>query len=299
MADELKDLSLLGNTLSHNSTSYTFHKAQGLLYSTQFAQPALVVMEMAQFQHLRAREMVQRDARYAGHSLGEYSALGSFTTLMSFEALLDLVFHRAFTMQNALPKDANGDTGYSMMAVDPSRISKSFGEADLQQLVQLIQERAQSLVEIVNYNVSNRQYVCAGHIKALSILSSVSNELASLEAPQCLDPARLREIIATHTRRVVCTDCVMLAKAGTATIPLQGIDIPFHSRLLRSHIDDYRRYLERKIRVEDVIPEQLVGRWLPNVMGKPFSIDRAYIEEAHKMTRSAQMADLLVCHDQS
>ena len=124
MIDELKGPSLLGNTLSRHSTSYTFHKAQGLLYSTQCAQPALVVMEIAQFQHLRARGMVQHDARYAGHSLGEYSALGSLTTFMSFEALLDLVFHRAFTMQNALARDANGETGYSMMAVDPSRINK-------------------------------------------------------------------------------------------------------------------------------------------------------------------------------
>lgn len=299
MVDELKDPSVLGNTLNPQSTSYTFHKTQGILYSTQFAQPALVVMEMAQFQHLRVRGMIQRDAHYAGHSLGEYSALGTFTTFMSFEALLDLVFHRAFVMQNALVKDANGDTSYSMMAVDPSRIGKSFGESDLQQLVQLIQERAQELVEIVNYNISNRQYVCAGHIKALSILSSVSDELASLEAPQSLDRVKLKEIIATHTRRVVYTDRIMLDKNGRATIPLQGVDIPFHSRLLRSHIDDYRRYLERKIRVEDVIPEQLVGRWLPNVMGKPFSIDRAYIEEAHKTMESAQLAELLVFHDRS
>lgn len=124
MVDGLKDPSLLGDTLGHCSTSYTFHKAQGLLYSTQFAQPALVVMEMAEFEHLRVRGMVQHDARYAGHSLGEYSALGSLTTFMSFESLLDLVFHRAFTMQNALARDANGETGYSMMAVNPSRIGK-------------------------------------------------------------------------------------------------------------------------------------------------------------------------------
>ena len=125
-------------------------------------------------------------------------------------------------------------------------------------------------------------------------MGSVSDELASLEAPQLLDRVELNAIIATHTRRVGCTDQIVLDKPGLATIPLRGIDIPFHSRLLRSHIDDYRRYLERKIRVEDVIPKQLVGRWLPNVMGKPFSIDRAYIEEAHKIMGSAQLAELLV-----
>lgn len=124
MLSELRDPTLLSNTLHPRSPSYTFHKAQGLLYSTQFAQPALVVMEMAQFAHLRARGMVQSDARFAGHSLGEYAALGSLTTFMEFEALLELVWLRAFTMQNALGVDGDGETGFSMVAVDPGRIGK-------------------------------------------------------------------------------------------------------------------------------------------------------------------------------
>ncbi|KAF2259032.1 fatty acid synthase-like protein beta subunit [Lojkania enalia] len=295
MLSELRDPTLLSNTLHPHSPSYTFHKAQGLLYSTQFAQPALVVMEMAQFAHLQARGMVQSDARFAGHSLGEYAALGSFTTFMGFEALLELVWLRAFTMQNALGGDGDGETRFSMVAVDPGRIGKSFGETHLQDLVQCIQEGAQSFVEIVNYNVSGRQYVCAGHIKALSILTSVTNELATHRAPQSLSPIALNAIIARAVSSFPSSSPLTSSdlKNGTATIPLPGIDIPFHSRLLHSHIDDYRRYLERKIRVEDVRPEQLVGRWVPNVLGKPFGIGRGDVEEIRKVVGSRQLAGLI------
>lgn len=90
--------------------------------STQFAQPALVVMEMAEYAHLQAQGVVKRSALFAGHSLGEYSALGACSTFMPFESLLSLIFYRGLKMQNALPRDSNGRTEYAMMAIDPSRI---------------------------------------------------------------------------------------------------------------------------------------------------------------------------------
>lgn len=185
----------------------------------------------------------------------------------------------------------------------------------MQNLVQLVQEGTQSFVEIVNYNVTCRQYVCAGHvsvssiaiffsspcatthkvpqIKALSILTSVSNDLASLPAPQSLDHAQLNGIIASHTRRASPITSSKQLTNGTATIPLRGIDIPFHSRLLHIHIDDYRRYLEKRIKVEDVRPEQLVGKWVPNVTGKPFALERAYVEEVQKVVGGRRLVELL------
>lgn len=81
-------------------------------------------MEMAEYQHLRALGMVQPGATFAGHSLGEYAALGACTSIMSLEDLLDLVFYRGLRMHNAITRDANGRTDYAMMAVDPSRVNQ-------------------------------------------------------------------------------------------------------------------------------------------------------------------------------
>lgn len=115
--------------LTPTSTSYTFSEAKGLLFSTQFSQPALALMEMVEHEHLVAKGVVQPSALFAGHSLGEYAALGACTTFMSFESLLTLIFYRGLKMQNALERDANGRTDYSMMATDPSRVGKGMFRA--------------------------------------------------------------------------------------------------------------------------------------------------------------------------
>lgn len=149
--------------------------------STQFAQPALVVMEMAEYAHLQAQGVVQSSALFAGHSLGEYSALGACSTFMQFEPLLSLIFYRGLKMQNALPRDLNGRTEYAMMAVDPSRIASGihatfqfiglqltisdFDECNLIELTRLIARETGLLLEVVNHNVQSRQYVCAGHVR--------------------------------------------------------------------------------------------------------------------------------------
>lgn len=114
---------LLG--LTAKSTSYTFFDARGLLFSTQFAQPALTLMEIAEKKSLEARGGIQHDTVFAGHSLGEYSALAACTSFMTLEDLLELVFYRGLIMHRAIERDANGQTEYSMIAVNPSRISPS------------------------------------------------------------------------------------------------------------------------------------------------------------------------------
>ena len=111
--------------LTPESPSHTFRDERGLLFSTQFAQPALTLMEMAELEHLRSKGLVQERALFAGHSLGEYSALGAFTTFMPVEELLNLVFYRGLTMQTAMQRDEAGRTDFSMVAVNPSRIGKS------------------------------------------------------------------------------------------------------------------------------------------------------------------------------
>ena len=112
------------NGLTAQSASYTFSYPKGLLFSTQFSQPALALMEMIEYEHLKAKGMLPRDALFAGHSLGEYAALGACTSFMPLEELMMLIFYRGLKMQNMLDRDSSGRTDYSMMAVDPSRVCR-------------------------------------------------------------------------------------------------------------------------------------------------------------------------------
>lgn len=112
------------NKINSTSTFYTFHDPRGLLYSTQFAQPALVLMEMAEFEDLSSKGLVQKSAPFAGHSLGEYSALGAIAKVMPMESMLSLVFYRGLAMQVSMTRDDQGRTDFSMVAVNPSRLGK-------------------------------------------------------------------------------------------------------------------------------------------------------------------------------
>lgn len=110
--------------IDETSTTHTFTSVDGLLSATQFTQPALTLMEKAIFDDMLSRGLVSPESLYAGHSLGEYSALCSVAEVMPLEALMSVVFYRGLTMQNAVTRDMEGRSSFAMCAVNPSRLSK-------------------------------------------------------------------------------------------------------------------------------------------------------------------------------
>lgn len=139
--------------IDNRTPLYTFSHPNGLLYATQFAQIALVVTEKAAFDDMRAKGLVQNASGFAGHSLGEYAALASIADVLPISALVDVVFYRGITMQRAVERDEKNRSNYAMCAVNPSRISKTFNDAALREIVDSIAHRTELLLEIVNYNV--------------------------------------------------------------------------------------------------------------------------------------------------
>ena len=138
------------------TAKYTFSHPNGLLFATQFAQIALVVTEKAAFEDMRVKGFVQKDCPFAGHSLGEYSALASIADVLHISALVDVVFYRGITMQRAVERDEHNRSNYAMCAVNPSRISKTFTDAALREVVDGIASSTNRLLEIVNFNVEVR-----------------------------------------------------------------------------------------------------------------------------------------------
>ena len=88
--------------ITDDSPSYTFVHPTGLLFATQFTQPALVLVEKAAFDDMRYHGLIPRHALFAGHSLGEYAALSSVVELLSVSSLVSLVFLRGMVMQGKL-----------------------------------------------------------------------------------------------------------------------------------------------------------------------------------------------------
>ncbi|OTB05652.1 hypothetical protein M426DRAFT_56664 [Hypoxylon sp. CI-4A] len=297
-ADGSPKLEKVFKTITEQTTSYTFRSPAGLLSATQFTQPALTLMQMAVFEDLRAQGAIQKDSVFAGHSLGEYSALASIAKVMPVETLVSVVFYRGLCMQVAVERDEAGRSNYSMSAVDPSRISPRFSEQALKHIVKLVSDVTGSFLEIVNYNVRSMQYVCAGDLRGLDILGGVmdsikarSFDVRSLEIEE--QHNLLVSLIEEADKRSRAKPTPIELSRGRATVPLRGIDVPFHSSYLRPGVQSFRSFLLKNLQEESIDPNQLVGKYIPNLTARPFQLTRDYFEYVHEMTQSPRIGKVL------
>ncbi|PYH43660.1 beta subunit of fatty acid synthase [Aspergillus saccharolyticus JOP 1030-1] len=288
--------------LTSRSPSYTFTDPRGLLYSTQFAQPAILLFEVAVIADLRSHGYVSPDAVYAGHSLGEYGALSALSPSIPMGALAELSFYRGVMMQASVARGEQG-AAYGMLAVNPTRVGKFFDSDALGRLVEAIAAASHELLEIVNYNVRGEQYVCSGTDTNLWVLGKVLDGLSQSANGSEQVAEMMRGATAARSIDITIQDLLTAAhglakpiqqQRGVASIPLQGIDVPFHSSHLKSTVDRFRQcllkpgLLEGKVNMAD-----LEGRYIPNLMAKPFSVSEEYVREAYAMTQSPILGEIL------
>jgi len=176
----------------------------------------------------------------------------------------------------------------------------------LQYVVENITEQTTWLLEIVNYNIANMQYVCAGDLRALDTLTGVTNYLKAqkIDIQQLMQTLSLEDVKA-HLVEII-RECAKQTEAkpkpldlqrGFATIPLKGIDVPFHSTFLRSGVKPFRSFLLKKINKTTIDPSKLIGKYIPNVTAKPFELTKEYFEEVYRLTNSPRIGHVLANWD--
>ena len=105
--------------------------------------------------------------------------------------------------------------------------------------------------------------------------------------------SRLVEIIQECAKQTTSKPTPLELQRGFATIPLKGIDVPFHSTFLRSGVKPFRSFLLKKINKTTIDPSKLVGKYIPNVTAKPFSLTKEYFEEVYRLTNSPRIGNVL------
>lgn len=154
-----------------------------------------------------------------------------------------------------------------------------------------------SAPQIVNYNVRGRQYVVAGHVVALQALGRACD--ACKEAPE--QTRDLDAVAATAVREATGAvppggATAIELRRGKATIPIPGVDVPFHSRLLRGGVPAFRACLRQQTDVEAMgaaLP-LMVHRYVPNLTARPFALTRDYACYVAELTDSPAILD--ICH---
>ncbi|GBE85483.1 hypothetical protein SCP_0706700 [Sparassis crispa] len=192
-----------------------------------------------------------------------------------------------------------------MCAVNPSRISKTFTDAALQEVIDDIAHRTRCFLEIVNYNVEGQQYVCAGELVALQTMTNVLNylkmekvDIAKLTGKFTVERVKemLGEIINscfTRAKDQQKAEGYIKLERGFATIPLPGIDVPFHSCYLWAGVMPFRAYLSKKINAAHLNPDTLVCKYVPNLIAKPFQVTKDYVQLIYDQTLSPRLDKVL------
>ncbi|KAG1501739.1 hypothetical protein G6F52_012434 [Rhizopus delemar] len=85
----------------------------------------------------------------------------------------------------------------------------------------------------------------------------------------------------------------VVLERGFATVPLPGIDVPFHSSFLLSGVSPFRTFLAKKFDPSDIDVGQLSAKYIPNLTAVPFSTDKSYIEDVYKLTSSPRLSEVL------
>jgi len=242
----------------------TFRHPDGVLFLTQFTQVAMAVLASAQVAELRESGAFVEGALTAGHSVGEYNALAAVTGTLTLEAVVEVVFQRGTVMHQLVPRDAEGRSDYRLAAIRPSQIG--LDDDDVREFVATIAFETGEFLEVANENLRGSQYVVAGTVRGCEALE------AEIERRRAETGGR------------------------GAFVLVPGIDVPFHSRILRGGVDSFRARLD-EILPPAIDPEILIGRYVPNLVARTFSLDDDFLRSILAVVPAERIEAVLADRD--
>ena len=252
------------NPTSIIASGVHYYHPDGVLYLTQFTQVAMATVAAAQVAEMREQGAFVEGAIACGHSVGEYTALACVTGIYELDALLEMVFHRGSKMHDIVPRDELGRSNYRLAAIRPSQID--LPDDEVPAFIADIAENTGEFLEIVNFNLRGSQYAIAGTVRGLEALEA--------------EVERRRE----------------LSGGRRSFILVPGIDVPFHSRVLRVGVAEFRRSLER-VMPRDKDPDIIIGRYIPNLVPRPFTLDRDFIQEIRDLVPAEPLDEILADYE--
>ncbi|MGO1591025.1 fatty acid synthase subunit beta domain-containing protein [Ancrocorticia sp.] len=253
------------NPNSITAKGETYFHPDGILNLTQFTQVALATVAIAQTERLREQGALVNGASFAGHSLGEYTALSAYGRIFTLENLLEIVFQRGSTMHHLVPRDAEGRSNYQLGALRPNQFG--IGDDGVLAYISEVSKASGEFLEVVNLNLAGQQYAVAGTLAGLKALAA--------------DSARRAKEFG--------------GKRPFMLIP--GIDVPFHSSVLRDGVPDFRNLLEG-LMPEDVHLDVLEGRYIPNLVARPFELTTDFMDAILAVVPSESVANLRANFDE-
>ena len=130
--------------------------------------------------------------------------------------------------------------------------------------VESVAKASGEFLEIVNYNLAGQQYAIAGTIAGLKALKADS------------------------ARRVAAFG----GKPAFMLVP--GIDVPFHSTLLRKGVPEFRDKLDALLPAYIDYRGRLVDRYIPNLVATPFEMTKEFAAKILEVVPSERIKACLL-----
>lgn len=234
-----------------------FQHPKGVLFLTQFTQVAMATLGVAQIAEMREAHALNQRAYFAGHSVGEYNALSAYAGVLSLEAVVEIVYRRGLTMHRLVERDEAGNSNYGLAALRPNKMG--LNAATVGDFVAEISKQTGEFLEIVNYNIAGVQYAVAGTNKGLAALAAAAEDRAP---------------------------------GQRAFVMIPGIDVPFHSSVLRDGVADFRNHLDSLL-PHEIDLDVLVGRYVPNLVARPFELTESFVRSMMEVVSSPLLDEIV------
>jgi|TARA_B100000242_G_C42961666_1_gene446014 [acyl-carrier-protein] S-malonyltransferase len=146
--------------LNRNLSKIIFEGPKQELDQTKNTQPAIFLVSYSIFKVIEKETMfkIKKANYFAGHSLGEYSALCCADSI-TFDQAINLLKHRGEAMQNAVPNEKGG-----MIAILGENIKK---------INELINENSKNFKCYIANDNTNGQIVVSGKLDELDLFEQV------------------------------------------------------------------------------------------------------------------------------
>ncbi|KAJ2660723.1 fatty acid synthase alpha subunit Lsd1 [Coemansia sp. RSA 1200] len=141
--------------LCNDYQRYTFRSSNGVLKLLQFSQLVHAVDAMANVADMRSKGLIPENALFAGHSLGEISALASFGNgLLSVTEAVDIVFCRGLLLQSLIDdKSRRGLNGANKSGVNVS-LDSVLHTSKMSPYVESIRNKLQTHISAAHVDLS-------------------------------------------------------------------------------------------------------------------------------------------------
>ena len=239
-----------------------YQHPEGVLYLTQFTQVAMATVAAAQVAEMREQGAFVEGAIACGHSVGEYTALACVSGVYALEALLEVVFHRGTrcTTSSRATSWAGPTTDWPRSA-RPDRPARRRGQdfvADIAARTgEFLRDRE---LQPARLAVRDRRHGA----RSGGAEKEVERRRKSVAASGRSSWSRVSTCRSTRE----CCGSVSTISAGHWSGSCRRTD-----------------------------PALIVGRYIPNLVPRPFTLDRDFVQEIRDLVPAEPLDEILADYD--